>query len=102
MVVVVGYVLDGIVVVAETDGRGPGLPLEFAGNAQVGVAAGVVVSVIGEVEGIADTDAAAPERLRANRTVIDGRERRRDGMGGRDMDMDGEEDEEEDGETWYW
>ena len=53
-------------------------------------------------KGLADIDTAAHERLRANRTVIDGRERRRDGMGGRDMDMDGEEDEEEDGETWYW
>ena len=40
MVVVVGYVLDGVVVAVETDGRDPGLPLdlEFAGNAQVGVA----------------------------------------------------------------
>ena len=106
---VVEDLLDGVVLAAETDDRDPGRPFALAENLQVGVAAGVVVSVIGglygrvvEVEGIADIDAAALERLRANRTVIGGRERRRDGMGGRDMDMDGEEDEEEDGETWYW
>jgi len=77
MVVVVGYVLDGIVVVAETDGRGPGLPLEFAGNAQVGVAARVVPAVIGgcfgcvgKIERVVDFDAAAPERFRAHGDVV--------------------------------
>ena len=103
MVVVVGYVLDGIVVVAETDGRGPGLPLEFAGNAQVGVAAREVPAVIGgcfgcvgKIERVADFDAAAREGF-AHGDVVSARKRVATGGGG---DMNGEEDEEEDGETW--
>jgi len=103
MVVVVGYVLDGVVVAVETDGRDPGLPLEFAGNAQVGVAAREVPAVIGgcfgcvgKIERVADFDAAAREGF-AHGDVVSAR-KRRVGMGNRDMD--GEEDEEEDGETW--
>ena len=46
-----------------------------------------------------DFDAAAPERFRAHGDVVSA-QKRRVGMGNRDMD--GEEDEEEDGETWYW
>ena len=106
MVLVVGYGLDGVVVAVETDGRDPGLPLEFAGNAQVGVAARVVPAVIGgcfgcvgKVERVVDFDAAAPERFRAHGDVVSA-QKRRVGMGNRDMD--GEEDEEEDRETWYW
>jgi len=103
MVVVVGYVLDGVVVAVETDGRDPGLPLEFAGNAQVGVAARVVPAVIGgcfgcvgKIERVADFVAAAPGGFRAHGDVVSAR-KRRVAMGGGDMDV--EEDEEEDGET---
>ena len=78
MVVVVGYVLDGVVVAVETDGRDPGLPLEFAGNVQVGVAAredvpaviGDCFGCVGKVERVVDFDAAAPERFRAHGDVV--------------------------------
>ena len=103
IVVVVGDVLDGVVVAAETDGRDQGLPLEFAGNAQVDVAARVVPAVIGgcfgcvgKIERVADFVAAAPGGFRAHGDVVSAR-KRRVAMGGGDMDV--EEDEEEDGET---
>jgi hypothetical protein len=120
--IVVQDVLDGVVVAAETDGRGPcrrrPLDLEFAGNAQVGVAAGVVAPAVvggcvGKIERVADFDAAAPERFRAHGDVVSARKRRlamgggavrarkrRLGMGGGGDDMGSEEDEEEDGEAW--
>jgi hypothetical protein len=103
MVVLVGDVLDGVVVVTETDGRCPRLPLEFAGNALVGVAAREVPAVLGgcfgcagKIERVADFDDAARGGFRAHGDVVSAR--KRVAMGG--GDMDGEEDEEEDGETW--
>jgi hypothetical protein len=121
--IVVQDVLDGVVVAAETDGRGPGrrrpLDLEFAGNAQVGVAAGVVAPAVvggcvGKIERVVDLDAATPERFQqAHGGVVSARKRRlamgggvvrdrkrRLGMGGGGDDMGSEEDEEEDGEAW--
>jgi len=103
MAVAVGDALDGVVLAAEKDGRGPGLPLECAGNAQVGVAAREVPAVVGgcfggvgKIERVVDFNAAAPERFRAHGDVVSAR--KRVAMGG--VDMDGEEGEEEDGETW--
>ncbi|RLM93472.1 hypothetical protein C2845_PM08G22530 [Panicum miliaceum] len=105
--ILVGDVENGVALAAEADDRRPCRPVALAGDLQVGVAAGVgcvviaigdVSDCVGEEEGVFDGYVAAPGRFRAHGSVVGGQGRSRVAMGG--GDVDGEEDEEEDGEKW--